>query len=359
MLASATVIGLVAALAAPISARAETTYTFAEVQKHSTRSDCWSIVNGGVYNLTGFINRHEGGPSVIIAMCGIDGTSSYNSRHGRRGEKNEPARALAHYRIGVLDPASVPKPTTAYSLAQVAGHKTPSDCWSVVSGKVYNLTNWIDKHQGGPTVIAAMCGIDGTAMFTSKHANDATAAGILPSYQIGVLDPASVPAAPAATYSLANVKAHATAKDCWSVVGDGVYNLTDWIARHPGGPDVITAMCGVDGTAMYASQHKGASTPAATLATYRIGTLSGASAASPTATFSLKQVARHRTAGDCWTIVGTGVYDLTAWAAKHPKKSATIIGSCGQRSTKAFRKAHGGATTLRKVLAPYTVGRTR
>jgi len=357
ILVSTVALGLAAGLVAPVAARAETTYTFAEVQKHATRSDCWSIVNGGVYNLTAFIGRHEGGPSVIIAMCGIDGTSSYNSRHGRQGGENEPARALAHYRIGVLDPASVPKPTTVYTLAQVGTHKTAADCWSAISGKVYNLTNWIDKHPGGPGLISAMCGIDGSAMYASKHNGDTVAGGVLPSYQVGVLDQTSVPTAPATSFTLAQVATHKTAADCWSVVADGVYNLTDWIAKHPGGPDVITAMCGINGTAMFNSQHKGAAVPAASLTAYRVGTLAGANPTNAAATYTAKQVARHNTVKDCWTIVGKGVYDLTAWAAKHPRQRASIIGSCGARSTKAFRQAHGGATHTRAILSPYMVGR--
>ena len=356
LLVSSVALGLVAGLVAPAAARAETTYTFAEVQKHSTRADCWSVVNGGVYNLTQFIGRHEGGPSVIIAMCGIDGTSSYNSRHGRSGGENEPARALAHYRIGVLDPASVPKPTTVYTLAQVGTHKTAADCWSAISGKVYNLTNWIDKHPGGPGVVSAMCGIDGTAMYTSKHNGDTVAAGVLPSYLVGVLDATAPTNTTVATYTLAQVAAHKTAADCWSVVADGVYNLTDWIAKHPGGPVVITAMCGVNGTAMFNSQHKGAASPAASLTAYKVGTLAGTNPTQTPKTYTTKQVSRHHTAKDCWTIVGAGVYDLTAWAAKHPRQRTSIIGSCGARSTKAFRKAHGGAAHTRAILSPYIVG---
>jgi cytochrome b involved in lipid metabolism len=30
----------------------------------------------------------------------------------------------------------------AFSRAEVAAHSTPSDCWVVVRGKVYNVTEW-------------------------------------------------------------------------------------------------------------------------------------------------------------------------------------------------------------------------
>ncbi len=56
----------------------------------------------------------------------------------------------------------------------------------------------------------------------------------------------AVSASAAPTYTIAQVKAHAKTAKCWSVVNGKVYNLTPWVAKHPGGPEVITAMCGRD-----------------------------------------------------------------------------------------------------------------
>jgi len=277
VLGSAASIAAAATLVAPSAARAETVYTFADVQKHATQQDCWSIVNGGVYNLTNFIPRHEGGSKVIIAMCGIDGSSSYNGRHGRsQGEENEPARALAHYRIGVLDPSSVPSATTNYTMTQVAAHNSAGDCWSVVSGKVYNLTAWIPKHIGGPGVITSMCGIDGTSLYNSKHQGSASAAGALANYVIGTLSGSSTatpstPTAPKKTYTMKQVKKHRSATDCWTVVNKGVYNVTAWIPKHPGGSAVVVSMCGKKATALYKTQHAGDAAAASVLKGYRIG----------------------------------------------------------------------------------------
>lgn len=70
---------------------------------------------------------------------------------------------------------------------EVATHNTPQDCWSVVDGKVYDLTQWIDKHPGGAVVIKALCGKDGTAGFTSKHGGEVKPEQQLASYLIGTL----------------------------------------------------------------------------------------------------------------------------------------------------------------------------
>lgn len=73
------------------------------------------------------------------------------------------------------------------------------------------------------------------------------------------------------TYSAADVAAHATQNDCWTIISGNVYNLTKWIAKHPGGMSPIVAMCGKDGTTGFTGQHRGQPKPANELAAYKIG----------------------------------------------------------------------------------------
>lgn len=61
------------------------TLTKAEVQKHNSSSDCWTIISGKVYNLTDFIARHPGG-SEILRACGTDATTLFTTRHTESGE---------------------------------------------------------------------------------------------------------------------------------------------------------------------------------------------------------------------------------------------------------------------------------
>ncbi len=74
-------------------------YTLAEISTHATSADCWSAVNGKVYNLTTWISKHPGGANAIISLCGKDGSSAFNGQHG--GQKR-PANELAGFDIGVL-----------------------------------------------------------------------------------------------------------------------------------------------------------------------------------------------------------------------------------------------------------------
>lgn len=75
------------------------TFTMADIQAHSSASDCWSAINGGVYDLTDWISRHPGGPYRIIPLCGTDGSDAFNGQHGRQ---RRPAAALALLKIGTL-----------------------------------------------------------------------------------------------------------------------------------------------------------------------------------------------------------------------------------------------------------------
>ena len=51
-----------------------------QIAMHSVAGNCWSAINGNVYDLTSFIPSHPGW-SAIIAICGIDGTTIFNSIH--------------------------------------------------------------------------------------------------------------------------------------------------------------------------------------------------------------------------------------------------------------------------------------
>jgi cytochrome b involved in lipid metabolism len=62
--------------------------TAAEVAKHNSRNDCWSIVKGKVYNLTSYVQSHPGGASVIANICGKDGSGAFSNQHGTASKPN-------------------------------------------------------------------------------------------------------------------------------------------------------------------------------------------------------------------------------------------------------------------------------
>lgn len=75
-----------------------------------------------------------------------------------------------------------------------------------------------------------------------------------------------------------------------------------------------------------------------------------------TKSYSKSQVAKHNTAGNCWTIVGKNVYNLTSYAKKHPGGASRIVRLCGKNGTAAFRNQHGTVGRANQVLKAYKVG---
>lgn len=70
-------------------------------------------------------------------------------------------------------PSASPSPEvttqSAYTMAKVKENNSAASCWTVVSGNVYDLTQWIKSHPGGSSAILSLCGTDGTASFKAQH----------------------------------------------------------------------------------------------------------------------------------------------------------------------------------------------
>jgi cytochrome b involved in lipid metabolism len=77
------------------------TLTVEEVAKHGSASDCWTIINGKVLDLTSFSSPPGG--SAYVPYCGKDGTAGYDTKGGRGSPHSSGADSmLASYTIGNL-----------------------------------------------------------------------------------------------------------------------------------------------------------------------------------------------------------------------------------------------------------------
>jgi cytochrome b involved in lipid metabolism len=76
------------------------------------------------------------------------------------------------------------------------------------------------------------------------------------------------------TYTTSEVAKHNSASDCWFIVNNNVYNVTDYENAHPGGSQNIIDYCGTDATVAYTSMRKHGSRANSDLASLIIGTLS-------------------------------------------------------------------------------------
>ncbi len=88
----------------------------------------------------------------------------------------------------------------------------------------------------------------------------------------------SAPAAPTGgspttAYTMQDVANHKDGASCWTTINGDVYDLTAWIAKHPGGEGAILSICGGDGSVAFNDQHGSNGSPARILASYKIGVL--------------------------------------------------------------------------------------
>ena len=70
-----------------------------EIRKHNNIYDCWTAVDGYVYDVTSFVNRHPAGAPGIKEMCGKDATEEFQGEHLGQGE---PEKWLKTLKIGTL-----------------------------------------------------------------------------------------------------------------------------------------------------------------------------------------------------------------------------------------------------------------
>ncbi len=55
--------------------------------------------------------------------------------------------------------------------------------------------------------------------------------------------------------SLTEVAQHNTFEDCWIIIDNAVYDISEWKDHHPGGPFVARMYAGKDATAEFGDYH--------------------------------------------------------------------------------------------------------
>ena len=85
-------------------------------------------------------------------------------------------------------PTPAPKASVSgYTMAEVRKHANAASCWTVISGDVYDLSKWVNRHPGGRARILSLCGKDGTAAFRAEHGKERQPNQVLAGYKLGPL----------------------------------------------------------------------------------------------------------------------------------------------------------------------------
>jgi len=154
------------------------TYTREEIAKHNTKESLWIIVDGQVYDVTNYLDVHQGGDSAIVNWGGKDASQAVA---GPQHPSTVPL-LLKRFLIG-----SVRESDTKFTPEEVAKHNTAESAWVIVDGKVHDVTEYLKKHKGGEEAIIRWAGKDATDAILNGPQHPESIAKILSQFQIGVV----------------------------------------------------------------------------------------------------------------------------------------------------------------------------
>ncbi|KAL8389087.1 hypothetical protein RB595_008799 [Gaeumannomyces hyphopodioides] len=90
--------------------------------------------------------------------------------------------------------------------ADLSRHQSPRDCWIAVHSKVWDVTDFLSEHPGGPAILLQYAGKDATAAYDDIHAPGMLEETLSPDKFKGNFIPASSDAAPPGAEAEAEVK---------------------------------------------------------------------------------------------------------------------------------------------------------
>ncbi|MBR9703327.1 cytochrome b5 domain-containing protein [Candidatus Woesearchaeota archaeon] len=239
--------------------------TMVVVEEHATAEDCWTIIEDKVYDITSYVPFHPGGKAEITRICGGDGTALFTTSAGRKHSDNA-HDILTGYYVGDLGSAISPSneqetldeeqrapsektfappaevltevvtepeviietpvetienTNTILTLALVQAHTSTNDCWTIINDKVYDITSYVPFHPGGLAEIARVCGVDGTALFTTSagRTHSQNAHNLLINYYVGDLGAVTSTTTPATTTTTTTTTTDDTTDDTTSTTG--------------------------------------------------------------------------------------------------------------------------------------------
>jgi len=198
-------------------------------------------------------------------------------------------------------------------------------------------------------------------------------------------------------YAWDEILKHDKSGDFWLVFAGGVYDVSEWMYRHPGGAEVFIELYGQDATDAF--NEIGHSAEAQQLAqSFKIGRLKEGAAppeqvGPPTMTvpegplvhgpgsaqagpklhpiaepepedprelpeYDWDEILKHDKPGDFWIVFWDGVYDISEWLYHHPGGAEVLIERYGQDASAGFDEA-GHSDEAWNLAQTFKVGRLK
>ena len=72
------------------------TISLKELQGHTSRNDCWMVIDGKVYDVTKFLQDHPGGEEVLLEVAGTDASEAFDDV----GHSDDAIEMMEEYFVG-------------------------------------------------------------------------------------------------------------------------------------------------------------------------------------------------------------------------------------------------------------------
>ena len=108
--------------------------------------------------------------TVLMAVLLIAGCATVEVNDGTTATENDQAPETLDERA---EDTEVAAQATTYTLTDVDSHNNADDCWLVIDGKVYDVTDYVASHRGGETILEG-CGREATDLFETRPMGSGT-----------------------------------------------------------------------------------------------------------------------------------------------------------------------------------------
>jgi len=235
-----------------------------EVNRHCVPEDCWVAIDGKVYDLTEFMDRHPGGPTTVLKQAGKDATKIFYDIHkGVRIEQYlRPEAFLGDLGIDedlmsddfwhTLRKARIEEIDGELERLNASDVSRPSTPGSQKASSIIDLLQATATNEDLKNRLRQL----ETQKRVALDAEDFVKAAEVKAKQTELLAVARVelglkPEAASGGIPLSEVARHNKPHDLWVAVNGVVYDLTDFLLHHPEQRNVLLAWAGRDATPVW------------------------------------------------------------------------------------------------------------
>ncbi|CAJ1391976.1 unnamed protein product [Effrenium voratum] len=231
-------------------------------------------------------------------------------------------------------------------ISEVARHCIPEDCWVALNGKVYDLTEFMDRHPGGPTTILAWAGKDASKLFNDIHKGVKIEQYLRPEAFLGDLGIDETMMSESYWHQLREARLAEVKEELNRILGKvdlptRTESLAQILTDKSLDQELKVKLQRME-TQKRAALDAGDYDKAAQIKKDSDALITKPAKANKKAgDITLSEVAHHNKPHDCWIAVNNVVYDLTDFLQHHPEQRNSILAWAGRDATPMWNKIPG------------------